>query len=110
MEIYALDITDEAMEQRYDELTSWVSRDKRDRLARYHRRVDALRSLGEMCWHVGCSAAIWVCLIIACNLVPTHMVNRVYRVTKGCTTMCPMQGVGWYALWILRRSVLMWRL
>ncbi|WP_025677546.1 4'-phosphopantetheinyl transferase family protein [Paenibacillus massiliensis] len=46
MEIYALDITEEAMEQRYDELTSWVSRDKRDRLARYHHRADALRSLG----------------------------------------------------------------
>lgn len=46
MEIYALDITEKAVEQRYDELTSWVSKDKRDRLARYHRRVDALRSLG----------------------------------------------------------------
>lgn len=46
MEIFAMDIAEEAMAARYEQMLNWVPAEKRNRLQRFHRKEDALRGLG----------------------------------------------------------------
>ncbi|MDP4095543.1 4'-phosphopantetheinyl transferase superfamily protein [Paenibacillus sp. P96] len=46
MEVFAMDISDEMMSARFERMLSWVSAEKRDRIHRFLRKEDALRSLG----------------------------------------------------------------